>query len=285
MNRYDTLYERLNQRGEIALVPFFCLGNPTINHTLDMIRTAIANGADALEIGFPFSDPVADGPVLQTANIRGLKAGAYPPTCFDMLTTIRTKFPEIPIGLLLYGNIVYAMGLDNFYNQCQSVGVDSVLTPDVPLHLADEFVVSATHHGIAPIFIAPPNATEKTITDIATKGQAYTYVVARSGVTGTENDTDNTNVQTSKSIIDALNTHNAPAPFLGFGISEPKHIKNTIQSGAKGTIVGSAIGKIINKYTDDNTNTVNDDALNTELGDYIKTLKSATKINQCPYMI
>lgn len=279
MSRYTTLYKTLNQRGEIALVPFFCLGNPTIEDTIAMIRTAIVNGADALEIGFPFSDPVADGPVLQTANIRGLKSGAYPPKCFEILATIRTEFPNIPIGLLLYGNIVYAMGLNNFYSTCQQVGVDSVLTPDIPLHLADEFVESAIKHNIAPIFIAPPNATEQCIKDIAQKGQAYTYVVARSGVTGTDSDTKTTNVQTSKQIIDTIKNQNAPAPFLGFGISDPTHIKNAIQNGAKGAIIGSAIAKIIDKHTNDKNGTVNSNTLNTQLATYIKTLKSATVID------
>ena len=279
MSRYTNLYESLNKKSEIALVPFFCLGNPSIDVTLDIIRTAINNGADALEIGFPFSDPVADGPVLQTANIRGLHAKAYPPKCFEMLATIRKEFPEIPIGLLLYGNIVYAMGLDNFYRKCQQVGVDSVLIPDVPLHLADDFVHSASNHDIAPIFIAPPNATKQCIKDIANKGQAYTYVVARSGVTGTDSAQQNTGVKTGKDIIDYINAYNAPTPFLGFGISEPQHIKDAIKIGAKGTIIGTAIAKIIDKHTDDSTNTVNQNALNNELGKTIKNLKSATVID------
>lgn len=277
-NRYDTLNHTLAQRGEIALVPFFCLGNPTADDMLPIIRTAIENGADALEIGFPFSDPVADGAVLQKANIRGLNAGMYPPQCFELLATIRHEFPNIPIGLLLYGNIVYAMGIDNFYAQCQQVGVDSVLTPDVPLHVADDFVQSALHHGIDPIFIAPPNATESCIKGIAEKGRAYTYVVARSGTTGTESDVKNPSIKTGKNIVDSITTHNAPPPYFGFGISEPHHIKDVIANGGKGAIIGSAIGKIIDNHTNDTNGTVNSTALNKELATYIKTLKSATVI-------
>ena len=275
MNRYDNLYKKLQDKNEIAFVPFFCLGNPTIDTTMDMIRTAIDNGADALELGFPFSDPVSDGPVLQTANIRAQKSGATPPKCFEMITTIRNEFPDIPIGLLLYGNIVYAMGLDTFYENCAKSGVDSVLVPDVPLHASAEFVATATKHNIAPIFIAPPNASNDCITGIAQHGQAYTYVVARTGVTGTD---DNQGTNTGAVLIEKLNHANVPTPFLGFGISKPEHVKNAVELGVGGVIIGSAIAKIIDNHTTDNGNTyhVNTDNLKSELSSYITQMKSAT---------
>ena len=273
MSRYDKLYKKLDTQNQIALVPFFCLGNPTIDTTMDMIRTAIDAGADALEIGFPFSDPVADGPVLQTANIRGIQSQAYPPKCFEMIKTIRTEFPDIPIGLLLYGNIVYAMGLDTFYQNCADTGVDSVLTPDVPLHAAEEFITSAKSHGIAPIFIAPPNGSDDYIKNIAKHGQAYTYVVARTGVTGNEK---NQGQSTGDAIIKSIIDNNAPPPFLGFGISQPEHVTNAINSNVNGVIIGTAIAKIIDASVDDTTGKVDGEHLNAELSDYIKTMKSAT---------
>ena len=269
--RYDTLLEKLDAKNESAFVPFFCLGNPTLDATMAMVDTAIDNGADALELGFPFSDPVADGPVLQTANIRGIKSGAYPDKCLEMIGEIRAKYPDVPIGLLLYCNITFAMGVDTFYARCASVGVDSVLVADVPVEECEEWHASALKHGVAPIFIAPPNATGQKLTQLAHLGAGYTYVVARSGVTGT----DASGVMSGDAIVKQLLQLNAPAPFIGFGISSPTDVKQALKSGAKGVIVGSKIAKIIDMYV--NYETIDKDGMVDAIGTYVSEMKSATK--------
>lgn len=135
----------------------------------------------------PFSDPLADGPTIQAANLRAFAAGVTPEQCFEMLATIRQKYPEIPIGLLMYANLVFSNGIDEFYQRCAEVGVDSVLVADVPVVESAPFRTAALRHGIAPIFICPPNADDELLREIASYGRGYTYLVSRAGVTGAEN--------------------------------------------------------------------------------------------------
>lgn len=132
------------------------LGDPGIEQSLKIIDTLIDAGADALELGVPFSDPLADGPTIQNANLRAFAAGVTPAQCFEMLALIREKHPTIPIGLLMYANLVFNNGIDAFYARCEQVGVDSVLVADVPVEESAPFRQAALRHNIAPIFICPP---------------------------------------------------------------------------------------------------------------------------------
>lgn len=133
MGRYENLFAQLNERREGAFVPFVTTGDPGIEQSLHIIDTLIEAGADALELGVPFSDPLADGPTIQNANLRAFAAGITPAQCFEMLALIREKYPSIPIGLLMYANTVFNDGIDEFYARCKKVGVDSVLVADVPV--------------------------------------------------------------------------------------------------------------------------------------------------------
>ena len=138
---------------------------------------------DALELGFPFSDPLLDGPVIQAANNRALTAGHSSEDSFKLLEKVRSKYPEIPISLLLCANLIFAKGLDAFYQRCAEVGVDAVLVADIPLLAKEDYVQAAKKHGIQPVFICPPNADEKTIQGVAKNSEGYTYLVSRAGVT------------------------------------------------------------------------------------------------------
>lgn len=133
MERYETLFAQLKNRQEGAFVPFVTLGDPGPEQSLKIIDALIEGGADALELGIPFSDPLADGPTIQGAALRAFAAGVTPTQCFEMLAAIRQKHPTIPIGLLMYANLVFSPGIDAFYAQCARVGVDSVLVADVPV--------------------------------------------------------------------------------------------------------------------------------------------------------
>ncbi len=139
--------------------------------------------ADALELGIPFSDPLADGPTIQNATLRAFAAGVTPAQCFEMLALIRQKHPTIPIGLLMYANLVFNKGIDEFYAQCEKVGVDSVLVADVPVEESAPFRQAALRHNVAPIFICPPNADDDLLRQIASYGRGYTYLLSRAGVT------------------------------------------------------------------------------------------------------
>ena len=174
MERYETLFAQLKTRREGAFVPFVTLGDPNPEQSLKIIDTLIEAGADALELGIPFSDPLADGPTIQGATLRAFAAGVNPAQCFEMLAAIRHKHPTIPIGLLMYANLVFSPGIDEFYAQCERVGVDSVLVADVPIEESAPFRQAALRHNIAPIFICPPNADDDLLRQIASWGRGYT---------------------------------------------------------------------------------------------------------------
>ncbi|MCX8955935.1 tryptophan synthase subunit alpha [Erwinia psidii] len=268
MERYDQLFKRLSASKEGAFVPFVILGDPTPELSLQIIDALIEGGADALELGIPFSDPLADGPTIQNATLRAFASGVTPSHCFELLSAVRQKYPEIPIGLLMYANLVFSNGIDNFYTRCEQVGIDSVLVADVPVEESAPFRQSAMRHNIAPIFICPPNADDDLLREIASHGRGYTYLLSRAGVTGVEQRGESLSLQ---HLVTRLREFNAAPPIQGFGISEPAQVKQAIEAGAAGAISGSAIVRIIEK------NHANPPALLAELKSFVASLKAATR--------
>ena len=266
MERYETLFAQLKTRREGAFVPFVTLGDPNPEQSLKIIDTLIEAGADALELGIPFSDPLADGPTIQAATLRAFAAGVTPSQCFEMLATIRQKYPTIPIGLLMYANLVYNRGIDTFYADCSRVGVDSVLVADVPFEESTPFRQAAMRHNIAPIFICPPNADDELLRQIAAHGRGYTYLLSRAGVTGAEN----RGAVPLQHLVAKLKEYQAVPALQGFGISTPDQVTDALEAGAAGAISGSAIVKIIEQHVDDR------DAMLTELKAFAARLKAAT---------
>ncbi|MEY8716027.1 tryptophan synthase subunit alpha [Francisella philomiragia] len=269
MDRYTTLFASLEKRSEGAFIPFVTIGDPNKELSLEIIDTLVSSGADALELGIPFSDPLADGPTIQEANIRALESGVTPKDCFDILTKIRVKYPHIPIGLLLYANLVYANGIENFYQKCLAAGVDSILIADLPAHESKEFRDIAKRVGISQIFIAPPDANETTLKQISELGSGYTYLLSRVGVTGAETAAK----MPVEDVLAKLREYNAPKPILGFGISKPEQVQQAIKAGAAGAISGSATVKIIQN------NLSNKETMLSELKCFVKEMKAATKNN------
>ncbi|MEQ9867203.1 tryptophan synthase subunit alpha [Pectobacterium aroidearum] len=267
MERYQQLFNRLSEKKEGAFVPFVTLGDPSPEQSLKIIDTLIAAGADALELGVPFSDPLADGPTIQDANLRAFAASVNPGQCFEMLATIRQKYPDIPIGLLMYANLVFSNGIDEFYQRCAQVGVDSVLVADVPVAESAPFRTAALRHGIAPIFICPPNADDELLREIASYGRGYTYLVSRAGVTGAEKRAQ----LPLNHLVTKLNEYHAAPPLQGFGISDPTQVRETLASGAAGAISGSAIVRIIEK------NLNQPDVMLSELHTFVSEMKAATR--------
>ncbi|PKF50846.1 tryptophan synthase subunit alpha [Enterovibrio nigricans] len=265
-HRYEAMFEKLDAKNEGAFVPFVTIDDPNPEQSLKVIETLVANGADALELGIPFSDPLADGPTIQGAAIRALGSGTTPDTCFDILRRVREIHPDIPMGLLMYANLVFANGIDNFYAKCADAGVDSVLIADVPAGESDEFRASAEKHGVHAIFIAPPNANEETLKTISELGGGYTYLLSRAGVTGAETKAG----QPINHLLEKLSEYGAPRPLLGFGISEPSQVKEAIGAGAAGAISGSAVVKIIERNVNDESNMLK------ELGEFVSVMKAAT---------
>lgn len=267
MSRYEAMFERLNKVNQGAFVPFVTVCDPNPEQSLKIMETLVEAGADALELGIPFSDPLADGPTIQGANIRALESGATPAICFEQIGKIRAKYPELPIGLLMYANLVYSRGVDAFYEQCAKAGIDSVLIADVPTNESEEFVAAAKKHGIEPIFIAPPTASDDTLRSVATLGGGYTYLLSRAGVTGAETKAN----MPVGAMLDKLNQFDAPPSLLGFGISEPDQVKQALESGAAGAISGSAVVKIIE------SNTQKPDEMLNQLAAFVSSMKEATR--------
>ncbi len=268
MNRFDTLFQQLRAKNQGAFVPFVTLCDPDFDRSLEIIETLIANGADALELGFPFSDPLLDGPVIQAANKRALDGGYSTAACFALLADIRARHPNIPISLLLCANLIFVPGVEAFYQRCQEVGVDAVLVADLPVDYAHEFSAAANRHQIAPVFICPPNATDETITKIAENTKGYTYLVSRAGVTSAENQQHAANLD---DLIARLKRHNAAPILQGFGIAQPEQAKQALEMGADGAISGSAIVKIIER------NLANQTQLVEELAQFVRAMKQATQ--------
>ena len=266
-NRYHELFSQLKAKNEGAFVPFVAIGDPNPEQSLAVIDTLVKAGADALELGIPFSDPSADGPTIQAASDRALDAGTTPDVCFDIIAKIRAKHPQTPIGLLLYANLVASNGIDTFFEKCAKAGVDSVLIADVPLRESAPFKSAATAAGIQSIYIAPPNGSEQTLKAVAEHSEGYTYLLSRAGVTGTESKVQ----MPVNHLIDTLKENNAPPLLLGFGISRPNDAKNGLASGADGIISGSAVVKIIEKNLDNNSQMLS------ELGEFIGAMKAATR--------
>lgn len=267
MERYQQLFSRLADQQEGAFVPFVTLGDPSPELSLAIIDTLIAAGADALELGIPFSDPLADGPTIQNATLRAFAAGVTPSHCFEMLAAIRQKHPTIPIGLLMYANLVFHGGIDNFYQRCAEVGVDSVLVADVPLEESAPFRAAAARHGIAPIFICPPNADDTLLQGIASYGRGYTYLLSRAGVTGAETRAQ----QPLHHLVEQLHDNQAAPALQGFGISEPAQVKAVLAAGAAGAISGSAIVKIIEQHHHQ------PDEMLVQLARFVQAMKAATR--------
>ncbi|MBK4715818.1 MULTISPECIES: tryptophan synthase subunit alpha [Tenebrionibacter/Tenebrionicola group] len=267
MERYEQLFKRLAAQKEGAFVPFVTLGDPSPEQSLKIIDTLVEGGADALELGIPFSDPLADGPTIQNATLRAFSSGTTPDRCFEMLTTIRQKYPDLPVGLLMYANLVWNGGIDAFYARCASAGVDSVLVADVPVEESAPFRQAALRHNVAPIFICPPNADDELLRQLASYGRGYTYLLSRAGVTGAENRASTP----LRHLVEKLAEYRAAPPLQGFGISDPSQVCAALDAGAAGAISGSAIVKIIEK------NVRQPAQMLVELNAFVQSMKAATR--------
>ncbi|MCL2010724.1 MAG: tryptophan synthase subunit alpha [Synergistaceae bacterium] len=266
-DRYVKLFDELKKNSQGAFIPFVMLGDPGMEECEAIIETLIEGGADALELGIPFSDPTADGPVIQAAANRALEKGATPDCCFDLLAKIRKKHTCIPMGLLVYANLVLGRGAERFYRRASESGVDSVLVADVPVISSRRFVRYAQENGIAPVFVAPPNADDGQLLEIASLTKGYTYFLGRAGVTGADREME----APLSARISFLKDAGAPPVVVGFGISRPEHVRLALEAGADGAISGSATVALIAANLGDAKKTRG------ELLKFVKDLKAATR--------
>ena len=254
MSRYAAMFERLG--GEGALGAFVMLGDPDLVSSARLLDALVAGGADMVEVGIPFSDPVADGPIIQAAGARALAAGVRVGDCLDLIADFRGRHPDVPVGILTYANIVVAR--EGFMTDASAAGTDSLLIADVPSIEAKPFVDRMQSAGIEPVLIAAPNTPDGTLTTIAGLSKAYTYCVSRAGITGTH-----AGGTFDRSLIDRLTKANAPPPVFGFGISAPDHVQAALAAGARGAICGSAIVDLASRGGD--------------VSAFVRSLKDATR--------
>lgn len=267
MSRYQKMFERLKKNNEGAFIPFVVLWDPDRETSKTIIETLIEAGADGIEVGIAFSDPLADGPTIQKADLRALRAGSRVRDALLLIKEIRDAHKEIPIGILTYANLVFKNSLDWFYSHCRDCGVDSVLVADVPLIEARPYCEAALAHQIEPVLIAPINLPLSRCEEIARFGRGYTYVVTRKGVTGAN---EKINLR-HRELLLALEQNNAPPAIFGFGISSPDHVKAALDEGARGAISGSRVVSIIEEHLDDKA------LMQKELAHFVRAMKDATR--------
>jgi tryptophan synthase alpha chain len=235
------MFARLSAAGEGAFGAFVTLGDPDSETSGRILSRLVESGADMIEVGIPFSDPVADGPVIEASANRALAAGVRTVDCLRLIAEFRARHPRVPVGILTYANLVIARGRNAFYRATAEAGADSVLVADVPLLEAEPFVDSAAEAGIAPVLIAAANTPPARLARIAAVSRGYTYCVARAGVTGAGDRLD----LAHREVFATLRAHRAPPPVVGFGISRPDHVRAALAAGAAGVICGSAIVSLV----------------------------------------
>src|SRR4051812_38915117 len=181
MSRYAAMFERLN--GEGAFGAFLMLGDPELETSAEMLDAVVDAGADMIEVGIPFSDPVADGPIIQAAAKRALDSGIRVADCFELIAALRARHSDVPIGILTYANLIVANA--GFMRTAAESGADSLLIADVPAMEAEPFAREAEQAGLEPVLVAAANTPQPTLDRIASISKAYTYCVSRAGITGT----------------------------------------------------------------------------------------------------
>jgi tryptophan synthase alpha chain len=240
MSRYSQMFDSLRARQEAALGAFVMLGDPDPLTSATVLDALVVGGADMIEVGIPFSDPIADGPVIQAAGNRALCAGVRTADCFGLIAGFRARHPEVPVGILAYANIVCARGRRQFFAAAAEAGADSLLIADLPSLEAEPWTKEMREAQLDPVLIAAANTPPDKLSTIARLSSGYTYCVTRAGITGTHQA-----ARFDSSLIERLNDLGAPPPVFGFGISKPEHVRDAIEAGAQVVICGSAIVSLV----------------------------------------
>jgi tryptophan synthase alpha chain len=267
LSRFAQRFKELEEKGEAAFIPFVVLGDPNPKTSFEIIKTLIKNGADALELGFAFSDPIADGKTVQEADQRALAAGMDTDKALSLIKKIRALDKEIPISLLIYYNLILQRGIEKFYSDAKSAGVDAVLAADCPVEESEPLLSAAKKSGIDQVFIVAPTTTQSRLKKILETASGYIYLVGLLGVTGARTSLQNHTIE----LIKKVKPHSKLPVCVGFGISRPEHVKGIVLAGANGAIVGSAIINLIKK------NAGNSNAILKSVSSFCLEMKKATR--------
>lgn len=266
MSRIQNKFADLERSGQKALVTYVMVGYPSHKESLSAVRGLIEGGADIIELGFPFSDPLADGPVIQHASTISLEKGTKMAQFLDLVKQIR-KESQIPLVLMTYTNILYHKGYEKFFKLAKEAGLDGIITPDMTVEESKEYLKAAKKSHLDTIFLVSPNTSRSRLTQIVKQTTGFLYLVSVFGTTGVQN-------KIQKYTIDALKETRKIAKGripvgIGFGISTPDDIKSYVKYGADAIIVGSALIKLIEKTSSNK--------IQGTVARFTRQLKSATK--------
>jgi len=275
MNRYAHVFEELRDRNEGAFVPFTVLGDPDPESSLGILEAFVAGGADMLELGIPFSDPVADGPVIQAADNRALEAGVTPTSALAIVSEFRRRHPRVPVGLLIYANLVVRPGMEVFARRMASSGVDSVLVADMPMEESGPLRRATAAAGVGAVAMATPLSREDRLASFSRLDAPYIYVVSRRGVTGK----DSSLSTSARPLLRRVRSACSAPTLLGFGISRPEHVREALSAGADGAISGSAIAEIISTHVGSSPGPISARkrrALCSDIEAFVRAMKAST---------
>lgn len=244
-----------------AFIAFVTCGDPDLETTAKVVRAAVKNGADLIELGIPFSDPTAEGPVIQGANLRALRGGITTDKIFAFVKELRRDV-KVPMVFMTYANVVFSYGAEKFISTCRDIGIDGLILPDLPYEEKEEFLPTCRQYGVDLISLIAPTS-ENWISMIAREAEGFIYIVSSLGVTGTRSE-----IKTDLASIVKVVRENTKVPCaIGFGISTPEQAKKMADI-SDGAIVGSAIVKLIEKYGTDAPEHV---------AEYVKSMKDAIR--------
>lgn len=244
-----------------AFIAFLTCGDPDLPTTAAAVRAAVENGADLIELGIPFSDPTAEGPVIQGANVRALKGGVTTDKIFAFVRELRRDV-KVPMVFMTYANVVFFYGAGRFLSACRDIGIDGLILPDLPYEEKEEFQPVCSQYGVDLISLVAPTS-ENRIAMIAKEAEGFLYIVSSLGVTGTRSE-----IRTDIASMVGIVRQNTKIPCaVGFGISTPEQAKNMADL-SDGAIVGSAIVRLLEKYGREAPE---------HIGRYVKSMKDAMK--------
>lgn len=261
MKTYKEVFSELNRA---AMIPFFVIGDPDFDTSLEIVKAAIDAGADVLELGIAFSDPIADGPTIQKADIRARNSGITVKKAREFIRQLK-DYKDIPIGLLMYYNLIYQYGVEEFFKDFHEAGVNSVLVADLSVDDADEVVPAATDAGLDTVFMVTPVTTDERMKLVASKTTGFIYMVSVLGVTGSRSELSDA----VEGLVGKLKQLTDVPVCVGFGISKPEHAAAVASAGADGVIIGSKIVSMIENNLNDK------DKIISEISSFLAGVKKA----------
>ncbi|HJU79590.1 MAG TPA: tryptophan synthase subunit alpha [Nitrososphaeraceae archaeon] len=267
-NRIEKKFNQLKSKKQKGLICYIMGGYPNPAACEKIIYSIVEGGADIIEIGIPFSDPIADGPVIQEASFRALQKGVTPQICLNLIRETRKRYPDLPIVIMTYSNILQKNGFRKFMEMAKEAGSDGFILPDMTIDESKKYLEYSKNLELASIFLVAPNTSNLRIKKTLAVSTGFVYVVSVYGTTGTRNSFDKYTLTAIKNIRKL--SSNKKNISVGFGISTPQHVKLISDYGSDAVIVGSAIIKMIDANKDDSII-----QLQSKLRKYVKSLKAA----------